>query len=434
MTSEAYVWVFLPGDTKPTVCGLYSHAPTAAGSSVGNFIYARSYLENSDRISLDPIALPLRPATYSTTASNGVFGALSDAMPDDWGRYVIDKLQGVKEFPVGYMLSILDDSIGNIAFSATSSSPPSSAEPIEFDLVPTARDVLLGIEQGKPVPTDIEGRVRPNTAMGGARPKLTIVHDGKLWLAKFPSSRDDKELSDARIEAAMLDLGRLCGINTARAHVACGDVLLVERFDRAWVDGPTPGWRRDSYLSARTIFNGGEATQQTYAGGGYGRLAKELSRYSANPRADQKELFRRMVFNVCIANTDDHDRNHGVLADDEPGSYRLSPAFDLLPKQHSTIRRFHAMALGGSESLGTRANLLTDCENFGIGQVEAEAILNEVEGCVAQNWGICLRNQGLNDAALERLSPCFSRIPDAADEVNAAIKTKRRIQMRTPKG
>jgi len=141
-----------------------------------------------------------------------------------------------------------------------------------------------------------------------------------------------------------------------------------------------------------------------------------------------------MVFNVCIANTDDHDRNHGVLADDEPGSYRLSPAFDLLPKQHSTIRRFHAMALGGSESLGTRANLLTDCENFGIGQVEAEAILNEVEGCVAQNWGICLRNQGLNDAALERLSPCFSRIPDAADEVNAAIKTKRRIQMRTPKG
>ncbi len=425
MTSEAYVWVHLPGDTRPTLCGHYTHAPTAAGSPVGTFVYGRSYLANPDRIPLDPVALPLRPVTFSTTALNGVFGAIHDAMPDDWGRYVIDKLQGVKAFPVGYMLATLDDSIGNLAFSAASTSAQSSWLPIGMDLLPAAREVLLGIEQGQPVPKELEGRLRPNTAMGGARPKLTVEHDGRLWLAKFPSTRDDQSLPDAKLEAAMLALGVLCGINTAKAQVVLGDVLLVERFDRAWVDGPEPGWRRDSFLSARTIFNASAGAQQTYAGGGYGRLATELVRYSADPQADQKELFRRMVFNVCISNTDDHDRNHGILADDQPGFYRLSPAYDLLPKQHSTLRRFQAMTLGGAESLGTRENLLADSTKFGLSPAEAEAIVKEVELGVALHWHDCLRAQGLSAAAIDRLKPCFSGIPLTAKDVDQAIESRR---------
>jgi serine/threonine-protein kinase HipA len=410
MTSEAYVWVYLPGDTRPIVCGLYTHAPTAAGTPVGTFVYGRSYLANPDRIPLDPVALPLRPATFSTTVLNGVFGAINDAMPDDWGRYVIDKLQGVKEFPVGYMLATLDDSIGNLAFSAASTDAPSSFLPIGMDLLPAAREVLMGIEQGQPVPKALEGRLRPNTAMGGARPKLTVEHDGRLWLAKFPSSRDDQSLPDAKLEAAMLALGVLCGINTANAQVVLGDVLLVERFDRAWVDGPEPGWRRDSFLSARTIFNA-SARDQTYAAGGYGRLATELVRYSADPQSDQKALFRRMVFNVCISNTDDHDRNHGVLADDQPGFYRLSPAYDLLPRQHSTLR--------------TRENLLADGAKFGLSPTEAEVIVKEVELGVALHWHDCLSAQGLSASAIDRLKSCFGGIPLTAKDVGQAIESRR---------
>jgi serine/threonine-protein kinase HipA len=89
---------------------------------------------------LDPVALPLKPATFSTTALNGVFGAINDAIPDDWGRYVIDKLQGVKAFPVGYMLATLDDSIGNLAFSAASTDAPNSLDPIGMDLLSAAPD------------------------------------------------------------------------------------------------------------------------------------------------------------------------------------------------------------------------------------------------------------------------------------------------------
>ena len=424
MTSEAYVWVYLPGDTLPTLCGRYSHAVAATGTPVGTFVYGKSYLANTDRIPLDPVALPLRPVMFSTTALNGVFGSINDAMPDDWGRYVIDKLQGVKAFPLGYMVATLDDSIGNLAFSATSTQAPSGLNPIGMDLLQAAREVLLGIEQGQAVPKELEGRLRPNTAMGGAKPKLTVEYDGRLWLAKFPSTRDDQNLPDAKLEAAMLALGVLCGINTAKAHVVLGDVLLVERFDRAWVDGPEPGWRRDSFLSARSIFNAGTGAQQTYAAGGYGRLATELVRYSADPQADQKELFRRMVFNVCISNTDDHDRNHGVLADDQPGFYRLSPAYDLLPKQHSTLRKYQAMTLGGSESLGTRENLLADYARFSLSPTEAEIIVKEVESGVARHWQACLRDQGLSAAAIDQLQPCFAVIPLTAKEVDQAITSR----------
>jgi serine/threonine-protein kinase HipA len=246
--------------------------------------------------------------------------------------------------------------------------------------------------------------------MGGARPKLTVEHDGRLWLAKFPSSRDDQSLPDAKLEAAMLALGVLCGINTANAQVVLGDVLLVERFDRAWVDGPEPGWRRDSFLSARTIFNA-SARDQTYAAGGYGRLATELVRYSADPQSDQKALFRRMVFNVCISNTDDHDRNHGVLADDQPGFYRLSPAYDLLPRQHSTLR--------------TRENLLADGAKFGLSPTEAEVIVKEVELGVALHWHDCLSAQGLSASAIDRLKSCFGGIPLTAKDVGQAIESRR---------
>lgn len=119
----------------------------------------------------------------------------------------------------------------------------------------------------------------------------------------------------------MLDLGALCEIGPSVAKVVHGDVLLVKRFDRARI---AQGWRRDGFLSARSIFYANQSNLPVGYSGSYGRLANKLVRYSAHASADRELLFRRMVFNVCISNTDDHDRNHGLLAGDLPGEYRLS--------------------------------------------------------------------------------------------------------------
>lgn len=419
MISEAaFVWTHLPGDVLPTLCGRFSQELNASGVATGKFVYGKSYLSNPDALALDPVGMPLASKEYATTSLRGVFGPLLDAMPDDWGRYVIDRTAGEQRFPIGYMLKSSDDAVGHISFSASQGAAPAGhdAKAIGMNLLPHAREILLGLEQGKPVPSELALKVRPNTALGGARPKLTVEHEGELWLAKFGSTRDPLDLPYAKIEAAMLDLARRCGIEGVQAEVVLGDVLLVRRFDRQRVYAAQgSGWRRDSFLSARSVFHANLQTQPYVFAGSYARLAKELQRYSSRPAADQEELFRRMVFNASISNTDDHERNHGLLADDEPGTYRLSPAFDLVPTIHATRRRYHAMTLGGGESMATRGNLLSDCTSFGLGRPDAEAIIEKMQACVAANWEACLKKQGVPQAAINRLEACFRGIPESEE-------------------
>lgn len=421
MTSDqnhVFVWVFLPGDTSPTLCGKFSHESTAANKSVGHFVYGKSYLENPDRIALDPITLPLKNTVFSTTFLNGVFGALQDAMPDDWGRYVIEKTRGAQKAPIGIMLNTLSDSIGNIVFSAASSIEPNTfIKALPFEKLEQARSFILKLESEKPdFQHDIE-IIQANTAMGGARPKMTIDYDGELWIAKFPSSKDSADNPVAKIESAMLDLAELCGIDVPKHKVVLNDVFLVQRFDRRSFGENQ--WARDSFLSARTIFHS-SSSSSSYSGS-YPKLANELQRYSANPQEDKKQLFRRMVFNVLIGNTDDHDRNHGLLADDEPGTYRLSPAYDLVAQKHNTRRRFHAMELCNGSSLATRENLLADCGSFGLSLENANEIIESITDVISKNWQELLKAQGLSENSIQQIGENFNYLPENEDEIEEEI-------------
>jgi serine/threonine-protein kinase HipA len=158
------------------------------------------------------------------------------------------------------------------------------------------------------------------------------------------------------------------------------------------------------------VFNSNPALQNYAYSGSYPRLAVELRRYSADARADQEQLFRRMVFNVAISNTDDHDRNHGLLAADLPGTYRLSPAYDLVPRLHGTRRHVHAMTLGGSESVASRQNLLADCASFGLSESQAASIIDDTVVRVQDNWRQCLLDQGVSVSGADRLRSCFTGI------------------------
>lgn len=410
MTSEIFVWAYLPGDVAPTLCGRFEHGTSAAGPT-GVFAYDTSYLQNPSAIAVDPIALPLRAQQFSTTLSNGVFGALLDAMPDSWGRHVIDTGDWREDFPARYMLYTAGDAVGNLAFSPSRDEPPVPKRSIGAEDVGLARAVLYDLEKHpKLVFRDMVEWVWANTAMGGARPKLTVEKDGRLWLAKFPSRHDHELLPMAKLEAAMLDLARRCGIDSARAQVVDGDVLLVERFDRGPVDRNGMA-RRDAFLSARTLF---ECTGTRFSvTGSYPGLAAALSRYSCQSAQDQVELFRRMVFNALISNTDDHDRNHGLIADDLPGTFRLSPAYDMVPRKGSTRSRHQAMIVGKEFYLATKSNLLSDCEAFGLRQRNAEEIYEQVAEQIAANWRESLAAQGVADKAIAIVEGCFCRGPDA---------------------
>lgn len=412
MTSEVWVWSWLPGDTEPTLAGRFLHTRVPGGATPryrGEFVYGRTYLANPDALALDPVQLRLLDHHYETTALEGFFGPLRDAMPDDWGRYVIDREFGPQDELTGYLLRGSGDHIGNLGFSALRDVPPEARALPGRDVLSPARAVLQGLEDGRPLDPTLHAIVRPNTNLGGARPKLTIEDEGKQWIAKFPA-REDRGAPIARIERAMLELARACGIRAANARVEQGDILLVERFDRARsIDGA--GWRRDAFISAQTVFHANVEVQAYAFSGSYARLALEMARFSEALADDREELYRRMAFNCCISNTDDHERNHGFVAGDMPGRYRLSPAYDMVPRKHATQRREHALAIGKDGFVATRQNILSDCASFGLQPGEADAILQEVEATVQAGWKKALQGQGLSDAQAQDWAGCFQPLP-----------------------
>ena len=413
MTSEVWVWSWLPGDTAPTLAGRFRHTRLPGGAPPryrGEFVYGRSYLTNPDAFPLEPVHLRLVERQYETATLEGFFGPLRDAMPDDWGRYVIDREFGPQNELTGYLLLGSGDHIGNLGFSASRDVVPQARPLPGWDILEPARAVLQGLEEGRKIDPAFRGIVRPNTNLGGARPKLTIEHEGKQWIAKYPA-REDRGAPVAPIERAMLALAEACGIRAANAQVVHEDVLLVERFDRARsADG---GWRRDAFLSAQTVFHANVEVQAYSFSGSYPRLALEMAKFSETLAADREELYRRMVFNCCISNTDDHERNHGFLAGDTPGRYRLSPAYDMVPRKHATARREHALAIGADGFVASRRNLLSECATFGLQQAQAQAIVDEIESTVQAGWNRALLEAGLSEEWAQDWATCFRPLPNA---------------------
>ena len=204
--------------------------------------------------------------------------------------------------------------------------------------------------------------------MGGARPKVVVEDGDGLWLAKF--NRADDRWNNARVEHAMLDLARACGITTAESRIETvggRDVLLVRRFDR---ERMSEGYARARMVSGLTVLRADEAPDMRTRWS-YVILAEELRRVVADARADAHELFRRMCFNALITNGDDHPRNHALIAKER--DWGLSPAYDLTPspliaQEHRDL----AMDCGDMGRFANARNLLSQHARFLLEKDEAE--------------------------------------------------------------
>lgn len=405
--SECFVYITLPHAVSPVTAGKFVLSTNRAGVPLGKFVYGRSYVNNPQAVSIDPIELFLSDKTYATVRLNGVFGALRDAGPDFWGRRVIEKHSGkTKLGEIDYLLESAEDRAGALGFGLNQNPPPPLRkfnQTLDLEKLQSLAEAVIKDElPNDPAAPQVQELLLLGTSMGGARPKAVIEDGDSLWIAKF--NRPDDRWDNTRVEHAMLRLARDCGISVAESRietVAGKDVLLIKRFDR---EKTKDGYLRARMISGLTLLRAEEAAELGQ-GWSYVLLVEELRRIVGEPRKEARELFRRMCFNAMISNLDDHPRNHAFIAKEE--DWKLSPAYDLTPSPVvSQDRRELAMECGDDGRYANAKNLLSQHARFLLEKEEAEKIVKDMIDRVGK-WYDVVRSGGVSERDAETIRSAF---------------------------
>ncbi|MGH3546083.1 MAG: type II toxin-antitoxin system HipA family toxin [Mycobacteriales bacterium] len=381
----AFVWVWLPGAIDPVVAGRVRSSGTSNLGPTLSFAYGRSYLARDDAIALFTPELPLQPGTFDPMAPvnpgrepTPVAGCLRDAAPDAWGRRVINLRLGpdpdVELSELTYLLASSSDRIGALDFQSSATEYVARGGDATLEQL---ANVAARTEAGEPIPEDLAAAAEHGTSIGGARPKALLTDGHRNLIVKFSSSTDDRPVVKA--EATGMALARAVGIGVPNIEVvrAAGkDVLVVERFDRTASGG------RRLLLSALTILGLGEYSAR-YAS--YPMLADAITTSFRTPDETLRELYLRLVFNVCIGNNDDHLRNHAAFWDGT--QLELAPAYDLTPQPRRTAVSNQAIAVTDS---GDRASQLRVCRKaapaFHLTTAEATTVIDQVVIGISEHW------------------------------------------------
>lgn len=379
---EAFVWVWLPNESRPVVAGRL--APE------GNnllFNYGKSYLERvKDAVPLYEPELPLRPGVLPLLHGLTVPGCIRDSAPDAWGRRVIiNRRLGLKGNDIDtaqldeltYLLESGSDRIGALDFqlSPTEYRPRSATNVTMKELVESAQRV----ENGVPLTPELDQALFHGSSVGGARPKALIEEDGTKYIAKFSASNDI--YSVVKAEYIAMRLAQLTGIVVAPVRLtkaANKDVLLVERFDRV---SSEQGWTRKSVVSALTLFALDDMMAR-YAS--YETLAEIIRHRFTKPKETLRELFSRLTFNILCGNTDDHARNHAALWDGR--SLTLTPAYDICPQGRTGNEASQSMLIAGNNKMSQLATCLETAHNFLLSRDEAKAIFEHQIQIIRDNF------------------------------------------------
>jgi len=293
------------------------------GRYASAFRYTPDYLADPRAFPLDPASLPLTPGEFQGSQLDAPLMVLEDALPDDWGRRLLILRHGLprgQQAEPFLLRAQAGQGLGALAFPPPGEAPRTHDDSATLLDLETLHEAARRLEQDGEV--DIAHRLllAAGSSPGGARPKALIRDDQGHWIAKFSSGRDEVDM--VGLEAASLELARMAGLEIPEfrlENLAGGRrALLVKRFDL------TPQGGRRHMLSLRALLRAGGYYVLRYAD-----LIAALRRYSAQPEIDVPRLYRQMVFNALLGNTDDHLKNFWMLHDSR--GYTLSPAFDLLP-------------------------------------------------------------------------------------------------------
>lgn len=381
--TEAFVWVWLPGATQPVVAGVIR----ARGTSF-TFTYGRRYREHPDAISLYSPELPLGSGVYEPLAGLNIFGCLADAGPDSWGQRVIlarhlghlDSHSDTGDLsPLHYFLESSSNRIGGLDFQASAK----EYVPRVSDRQATVEDLALAAERlqaGTPLPAELGDALVRGTSIGGARPKAILfdADRGREVIAKFSVTTD--VFPSIPAEAVAMELARRAGLDVAATSVmqsAGRYTLLVDRFDRTEAGG------RKIMVSALTMLRLGEMIAPRASS--YVALSDIMRRDFIDGAAATHELFRRIVFNIAVGNTDDHARNHAAFWDGR--HLQLTPAYDVAPQVRSGSESNQAMNIArGGDRRSRFATCIAAAGEYGLSTAEATSIVERIKQVINDQW------------------------------------------------
>lgn len=406
MEKEIYVYIDLNGETF-LVGQLWTRSRNNRQSAT--FEYTKEWLSRPDRFSLEP-ALMLVDGPQHTPERTPIFGSIGDSAPDRWGRVLMRRAQrrqttifnhasATTLMEIDYLLLVSDVARqGALRFSEKKDGPflantGKNIPPlIKLPILLSATERFIDESD---TDEDLKLLLAPGSSLGGARPKALVQDlDGSLAIAKFPQKNDDYPV--ILWEAVALKLAARAGIQVPswRLTIAAErPILLSKRFDRI-------KQQRIPYLSAMSMLSANDNEQRSYLD-----IADAIRQHSEHVDRNLHELWRRLLFNIMISNTDDHLRNHGFLYKNSQG-WDLSPAFDLNPTPPDIKPRILTTYINFDDGTASLDLAFSVFSYFNLSHSEAKCIANEVSAAVA-HWREEAANVGLKKTDIERMQHAF---------------------------
>lgn len=410
---EIQVYAHWLGLQEPSLMGVLSVAP-AKGKESFSFEYADAWLKSGFSQMIDP-DLQLYSGAYYPRDDKPNFGVFMDSCPDRWGRVLMQRREAAiakqedraakKLLESDFLLGVydghrmgalrfkLDDNDSFLNDNKEMAAPPwTSLRELEQASLKFEEDNTDDPEYLK----WLSMLIAPGSSLGGARPKASVMDaQNNLWIAKFPSRNDDKDV--AAWEMVTNQLAITAGINTAEGKLLQFNnkyhTYLTKRFDRI-----TTG-ERVHFASAMTLL--GHIDGEDSAGASYLELMEFISRHGAAVEKDLEELWRRIVFSICVKNTDDHLRNHGFLLTEK--GWLLSPAYDINPNEYGKGLSLNITDADNSLDLDLAMEV---AGYFRLSDEKANQIIKEIS-TVAKEWKKVAANFKISNAEQERMSAAF---------------------------
>lgn len=384
---------------------------TVRGREAVSFAFDPGWLSNHGELLLDPTLV--QATGWYHALAGGLPGILHDSAPDRWGRLLMRRREAEDARREGrsernlseadFLLGVSDATrSGGLRFR-TNAEGPFLAESTGREVPPMTSLRLLesaarriDLDANAEWNQEMEFLLAPGSSLGGARPKATVAApDGSLWVAKFPSGRDEVDVG--AWESLTHDLAGLCGLRTVESRAQTfsrhGHTFMIRRFDRE-------GAVRIHFASAMCLL-GSKDGDGAGSGIGYLDLADLILRISSSPDEDLRELWCRIVFSILVCNTDDHLRNHGFLLG--PQGWRLSPLFDVNPTPWGT-----SLSLNVTENSNCLdVSLALDvAKHFRVSLSAAGAFIASYRQLLA-NWKHMAADRGLPKAEISLMERAF---------------------------